>query len=115
MKRIGIVMALLLLISGFAPVSALGQESGPQGARGDEFQLCTCLGVPTDTEALAAGIRKSVPGVEVRLAPREVGGRRVCDVFVRHPEMTPSELCHALGRASCDAAKRNCPRDGAPQ
>lgn len=117
MKRISIIaslrlVSLLVLLTALVALPALGQPN-PDGVRGEEYQLCTSLGTSADAEELAAGIRKAVAGVEVRIVPRDVGDRQVNDIFVSHPQMTPRELCRELGRASCKAAQEKCRKEHA--
>lgn len=112
MKRIGITVwpwmfCLLALLTTLAAAPALAQPN-PDGVKGEEYQLCSSLGSGADAEDLAAGIREAVAGVEVRIVPRTVGDRQINDIFVRHPQLTPRELCRELGRASCRGAQKGC-------
>ncbi|BBD06818.1 hypothetical protein [Desulfovibrio ferrophilus] len=88
-----------------------GSDAWAEGV-GVEFQLCTCLGTMADAERLVDESQEAVSGLEAQIRPQKIDGRTVFEIWVWHPEMTPQQLCTALGRASCASARGECKEDG---
>jgi len=105
MKRMTIVWLAALTLG----LAFMGPLSAHAAGVGEEYQLCTSLGSQDQAEALASEARETVPGLATRLVSREVGGRTVHEIWVSHPEMTPPEICRALGKASCAKMRKDCP------
>jgi len=102
------LLALAVLCAAFfaAPGLARGQAEALPGEPGAWFQYCACLEGGERAEALARRLAARLPGLETRVEQARVPGaggreRAVGLVFVRHPELTPAQVCARLGATDC--------------
>lgn len=104
-------LALLVLLC-CALVGASGCAPGRTGCAtalssdaGVWFQFCSCPGGAAQARELAAALVEKLPGLEARVESAWVAGpdgkREVGEVFLRHPSLSPAQVCARLREAGC--------------
>jgi len=97
-----VLAATLIAATGCAP--GQGPEAPTVGtARGEWVQYCSCLEGVAQARLLATELSATLSGLETLVVPRLIAGadgeREVADIYIRHRDLTPTELCVRLESA----------------